>query len=173
MNPFIFAKLGIESSFLQWAQLERKARPELLNADFARVTKYVAVVAHENVVALVVEGDHVAALVLRVVRKEGRQRATDLQTQPRVEVIHDDLGLVASETAAVLYLVRCLQVGQLKIHGGTFRKHADYQAVLKFLFKKKILFFWNLKLIKCKFKVFVIFDFFAYLALCGLHWWAL
>lgn len=87
MYPFELAELGIERALLKRAQLERESRAELLQAHLLSVAEYVAMVAHEYEIALIVKRDAVATFVLRIVREKRGERASDLQAQPRVEVV--------------------------------------------------------------------------------------
>ena len=57
----------------------------------------------EDVIALVVEGDHAAAMELRVVREEGGEHAAYRVAQARVEVVQDHLGLVRCGVGTVLW----------------------------------------------------------------------
>ena len=85
--------------------------------------------AKEDIVALIVKSDAVAALVLRIWRKQSGERATDLKTKTRVEIVQDDLGLVFSEAAAVAYLVREFYVAQLEVHRRTLGQQSDHHTI--------------------------------------------
>ncbi len=102
MNVLVLAEFRIKHALLQCAQLEREPGSELLQAHLLHALKYVAVVAEEDVVALIVKRDAVAALVLRVVWEESGKRAANLQAQPGVEVIQNYLWLVFRKATSVL-----------------------------------------------------------------------
>lgn len=78
LNPFVFAKFGIECALLERSQLERESRAQLLQAHFLRVPEYVAVMAKKNEISLIVKRYTMASFVLWIMRKQRRKRTTNL-----------------------------------------------------------------------------------------------
>ena len=56
----------------------------------------------ENKISLVVEGNTLSALKLRIVRKERCQQTCDRMTKPRAEIIEDHFWSVACHATMVL-----------------------------------------------------------------------
>ena len=73
LDPFVFTELGVVDALLQRAQLECELGSELLDANLLGTAEYVAVVAKKQKIALIVEGDAVAAFVLRIRWEYGRK----------------------------------------------------------------------------------------------------
>ena len=108
LDPFVFTEFGVEGALLQRAKLKRKLGPELLDADLLGTAEYVAVVAEEDVVALVVKCDAVAAFVLRIRREYCGKGAAHLKAEAGVEVVQNYFRLVFGESldGSALFFVR-------------------------------------------------------------------
>ena len=63
-------------------------------------------VSKENIVSLVVEGDHSSSLELRLLREETGQQTSDGMAQPSGEVVQDHLGLVSGHPPMTLEELR-------------------------------------------------------------------
>lgn len=102
VDPLQLARLGVEGALLQPAELQGEAGPQLLQPALLLAVEDVAVVPHEDVVPLVMEGDHPAAAETRLLVEEAAEHAADPQPQPGAEVVHHDLGLVVGGLAVAL-----------------------------------------------------------------------
>lgn len=116
VEPLVLPEFRVEAPAKQPAHLQREPRPELLELSPGSVLllvglggtglENVAVVTNEDVVSLVVEGDDLAPLELRIVREERAEEAPGAVTQAGGEVVEDQLRNVASGCAVVFNFLR-------------------------------------------------------------------
>jgi hypothetical protein len=113
-------------------QLQREARAHLLQVGATAIgEELVAVVAEEDEVALVVEGHHLAAVEVGVLREEGRQHTADTLAGHRVEVVQDHLGrvIMAGGAAVVGDVVAEFDGGYAEGGGGSLGQVRDNEGV--------------------------------------------
>ena len=101
VNPFIFTILGVECSFLYWAQLQSKPRSQLLQTCFLGILKYIPMVPKENKISLIVKCNYPSSCKLGIIRKKGSQRATYSMTKSSTEIIHDNFWPMLWQTTMV------------------------------------------------------------------------
>lgn len=109
-NPLVLPELGVKRVLLETLQPQRKPGPHLLQSHLRLILKLVPVMANENIVSLVVEGDNPATVKVRIELEQRGEQPTDRKTQPRFKVIHHDLGFVGRILRPVLNLLAILDI---------------------------------------------------------------
>lgn len=130
-HPFVVACLAVEESLLQRPQLERESRSEFHELDaLAALIEFVAVMAEENVIALIVERHGTSASELGIVVEDRAEHSADLKAQTRREVCENDLGSVGCEVAKLSSNVsRELHIADLEVSRWTTRQMNQHQSV--------------------------------------------
>ena len=87
---FVFSELRIQSSKLQAVQFQCESRPTLLQVcSLAIWCEFIPMMAEEDEVTLIVDGDNSAAMEVRCLREHSCKHATDTMASHRIEVIED------------------------------------------------------------------------------------
>ena len=69
--PFVFTERRIEGTSLNRLKLQREPWSQFLQSHFLLVLEQIHVMTKEDEITLIVKRDHVPALVLWIVRKQG------------------------------------------------------------------------------------------------------
>lgn len=92
--PIVLAVVEIKDAALDPPELEREARAELLHVDLLLALKDVSVLAEKDVIALIVDRHHSAALKLGLVGEERPDHPRDGASETCRKVVDDQLGVM-------------------------------------------------------------------------------
>jgi hypothetical protein len=114
VHPLVLAVFGVKPALQHPPHLEGKLRAQFLQlCALHRLSEFVAMVTHENEVALVVHRNHFATSELRVVWEERAEQATHSVSESSGESIQDHFRDVKGCRPVVLNVLAEFHVGNL------------------------------------------------------------
>ena len=127
VDELIFALLFIESAQLQAVQLECESGANFSQSCLCAIfVEFVSVLAEENEISLIMQGDHSSSREVWHLWEESSQHASDSVAKHRVEVVHDKFWVRLAWCCTMTHdIVSELDTGHSKVGSRPVRQMAE------------------------------------------------